>query len=160
MRKLRQLSKDATYHVTSKINRDENIFDEEEFKILFLDVVKRAKKKYDFELKNFSIMPNHIHFLLKPLNNSSLSRIMQWILSVFAVYYNKEKEYSGHVWKGRFFSKIIEDVKQLINTFRYISDNPVKAGLVARANDYRFGGLYQIKMRLYDLISKPSLKSY
>jgi putative transposase len=157
MRQPRLLKKGATYHITSKINRDENIFEEEEFKTLFLEVVKRAKGKYDFEIRNFSVIHDHIHLLMKPLKDSNLSRIMQWILSVFAVYYNKEKDYSGHVWKSRFFSKIMDDINQLLNTFRYISDNPVKAGFVAKANGYRFGGLYQIKMRIYDLISKPLL---
>jgi putative transposase len=158
MRKLRVLKKDATYHVVSKINRDENIFNEEEFKNLFLDVAKRAKGKYDFELRNFTVMDNHIHFLIKPLKDSNLSRIMQWILSVFAIYYNSEKKLSGHVWKSRFFSKIIDDIHQLLTTFKYISNNPVKSGMIEKSNEYKYGGLFYIKHKIFDLVSKPDLR--
>ena len=158
MRQPRQLEKGATYHVTGKINRDESIFDEEEFKSIFLEVVKRAKKKYDFEITNFCVMHNHIHFMIKPLGESSLSRIMQWILSVFAVIYNKAKGYSGHVWKGRFFSKILDSLAYFVNTFRYICNNPVAFGFVTNACDYKYGGLYHLKKKIYDIIKKSRNK--
>ena len=87
MRKPRILQEGATYHVTAKINRGEHIFESDEIKSLFMDIVKRAKKKYKFSIKNFVIMGNHIHFLVEP--KDCLSKVMQWILSVFAVYYNK-----------------------------------------------------------------------
>ena len=158
MRQPRQLEKGATYHVTGKINRDESIFDEEEFKSTLLEVLKRAKKKYDFEINNFCVMHNHIHFMIKPLGESSLSRIMQWILSVFAVIYNKAKGYSGHVWKGRFFSKIIDSLAYFVNTFRYICNNPVAFGFVTNACDYKYGGLYHLKKKIYDIIKKSGNK--
>ena len=94
MRKPRILQEDATYHITAKINRGEHLFESDETKSLFIDVVKRAKMKYKFSIKNFVIMDNHIHFLIEPKDN--LSRIMQWILSVFAVYYNKMYKLTGH----------------------------------------------------------------
>jgi len=58
-------------------------------KDLFIEVISRAKKKYDFSLDNFVIMGNHFHFLIKPGKKESLSKIMQWILSVFAMAYNR-----------------------------------------------------------------------
>ena len=60
------LQEGATYHVTAKINRGEHIFESDEIKNLFMDTVKRAKKKYKFSIKNFVIMNNHIHFLIEP----------------------------------------------------------------------------------------------
>ena len=157
MRSLRKLRKNATYHVTSKINRDENIFEEKEFAEIFLEVVRLAKNIYDFDLRNFCVMPDHIHFLIKPIKNSNLSRIMQWIKSVFAKIFNKRMNYSGHVWKGRFFSKIIEDVKQLVNTFLYIARNPVAAFIVKKATEYEFGGIYFMKRKDFDILSPPML---
>ena len=107
MRKPRQLKKGAKYHVSAKINRDEHIFEPDQIKYLFMEIVKRSKKKYKYSLENFVIMNNHIHFLIKPDENESLSKIMQWILSVFAIYYNKIHILKGHVWRSRLIIKHI-----------------------------------------------------
>ncbi len=91
MRHSRILSEGSWYHVYAKINRAECIFDNKGIKDLFLKVVLRAKTKarhpYKFEIANFCIMGNHIHFLIRPARGESLSKIMQWILSVFAIHY-------------------------------------------------------------------------
>ncbi|MDR2419691.1 MAG: transposase, partial [Treponema sp.] len=62
MRKHRQLLENATYHVTSKIDHDSMALQGTEVKQLFLDFVEQAKKKFRFELWNFMVMDNHIHF--------------------------------------------------------------------------------------------------
>ena len=54
-------------------------------KDLFLETVARAKRKYDFRIDNFCVMGNHFHMIVQPLNGVSLSAIMQWIMSVFAM---------------------------------------------------------------------------
>ena len=153
MRRPRILREGATYHVTAKINRGEHLFEPDEIKNLFMDVVKRAKKKYKFSIKNFVIMDNHIHFLIEPKDN--LSRIMQWILSVFAVYYNKMHKLTGHCWNFRFWSKIIDNIRQLFDTFSYISDNPVKSEIVKSAEEYRYGGFYHIIKSNFEIVDKP-----
>jgi putative transposase len=155
MRKPRILLDGGIYHVTAKINRGKFIFDSDEIKYLFLDIVKRAKKKYKFSLTNFVIMNNHVHFIIEPKEKESLSRIMQWILSVFAMYYNKIHKIGGHVWWGRFWSRILENIKQLFDTFRYISENPVKAEIVNTAEEYKFGGFFQILKGIFDIVEKP-----
>ncbi len=90
-------------------------------------------------------MGNHFHFILQPEKGENLSRIMQWILSRFATAYNKSSGYTGHVWGERFFSKIIHSLGELIHTFGYIDDNPVKAGLVYEACDWNYGALRQAR---------------
>ena len=159
MRQPRQLLKGAKYHVSAKINRGEHIFEPEQIKQLFMQIVERSKKKYKYLLENFTIMNNHIHFIIKPLEKESLSKIMQWILSVFARYYNKIHKLKGHVWQGRFWSKIIDNIKQLFDTFNYISDNPVKADMVKEAQDYKYGGLYYILKGIFDIVDNPDFNS-
>jgi putative transposase len=154
MRLRRKLKIGAKYHVSAKINRGEFIFADENFKILFLDTIKRAKKKYKFRIENFVIMDNHIHLLIQPLDNENLSKIMQWILSVFAIYFNKINKFSGHVWKGRFFSRIIEDIRQYIDTFNYISDNPIKSFLVRDTINYKYCGIYHLINKIKGIIEE------
>lgn len=108
---------------------------------LFLATLRRAKKKYHFQISNFSILGNHFHLIITPGREESLSVIMQWVLSVFAMAYNRKLGLTGHVWGERFYSKVIDGLKELIRTFEYIDENPVRAGLVARAEQWEYGGL-------------------
>lgn len=128
--------------MTARANRQEMIFDASEMKELFLSVVKRAKAKYAFRLENFCIMGNHFHFIIQPSKDESLSAIMRWILSVFAMAYNRRHGLTGHVWGQRFFSKIIANLRELLRAFEYIDDNPVRAGQVDDRRQWRWGGLW------------------
>jgi putative transposase len=155
MRKPREIYLNAEYHVAAKINRGEFAFESREVKELFLFIVKRAKKKYSFRLRDFVVMSNHIHFLIKPGEDVSLSRVMQWILSIFAVCYNKKFDLKGHVWQDRFKSKVIKSYRQLIATFKYICNNPVKVEMVETPKEYEYGGLWFIRNRQFDFIEPP-----
>ncbi len=94
--------------------------------------------------------------MLTPGKNSPLPKIMQWINSVFAKAYNKRTGQSGHVWKERYFSTIIETAKQFIEIFEYIIKHPLEAGLVQHAEDFRHSGLhYYIHKRKSIITEEP-----
>ena len=155
MRKRRELKTGASYHITARINRQEYLLQAVFIKKMFMIILKRAKIKYSFQIGNYCIMDNHIHFILKPLNGESLSAIMQWILSVFAQKYNRTFDLHGHVWYDRFKSKVIIDFRQYLHTFVYISNNPVKAGIVGFPGDYPFGGVFNLQKGMADLMERP-----
>ncbi|MDR3333350.1 MAG: transposase [Treponema sp.] len=142
MRKLRVLQNGATYHVSSKIDHDAMALKDVEVKRAFLDLVEIAKKKFSFKLWNFTVMDNHIHFLIKPGEEVSLSKIMQWIKCNFAKKWNKAHNTKGHLWGERFFSRIIKDEQDFERVSEYIDKNPVKAKLVKESKDWNFGGLF------------------
>jgi putative transposase len=152
MRKPRELREQAKYHVTARANRKEMILDSSRTKALFLGVVIRAKKRYSFRIDNFTVMGNHFHLIIQPGKNESLSRIMQWILSVFAQAYNGLHGLTGHVWGERFFSRIIRTVREYLSTFDYVDENPVKAGLVDFSGDWIFGGLFFRRRGIREII--------
>jgi len=156
MRKPRELEESARYHVTARANRKEMILDNGAMKELFLSVVKRAKAKYDFRLGNFCIMGNHFHFVIQPGEGESLSAIMRWILSVFAMAYNKIRGFMGHVWGCRFFSRIIGSLRELLQAFEYIDDNPVKANQVKDRRGWCWGGLWHNRTGCRDVVEMPS----
>jgi len=87
MRKLRLLKEGAKYHVSAKINKGEHIFEPDEIKKLFMNIVKRSKKKYKFSLYNFVVMNNHIHFIISRFNLYLL------IFSSFLANSNSKKSY-------------------------------------------------------------------
>jgi putative transposase len=142
--------------VTARANRKEMILDSIDMKELFLSVVKRAKGRYDFRLENFVVMGNHFHFIIQPARGESLSAIMRWILSVFAMAYNRIKGVSGHVWGCRFFSRIIGNLRALLSVHGYIDDNPVKAGQLDDRRRWPWGGLWHHRTGRFDLVEPSS----
>ena len=157
MRQIRLLELNAIYHVTARINRGEFIFNDVPMRTLFLDYVKRVKKKYSFAIYNFCVMGNHIHFVIRPDKGSSLSNIMQWLLGNYAKGWNKVHNVKGHLWGDRFFSKIIRTLRSFMRVFEYICQNPVKAGLVERAEWWEFGGVCHYKKGEVGILDIPPL---
>ncbi|MDR0635623.1 MAG: transposase, partial [Treponema sp.] len=89
MRTLRELRDGVIYYVISEINRYEMDLKSAEIKAMFLIFIKKAKKKYPFQLVSFCIMDNCIHLIIKPAQGQCLSDIMQWLKGNFARYWNK-----------------------------------------------------------------------
>ena len=97
-------------------------------------------------------MGNHIHLLIKPGPGASLSKIMQWILGVFAQLWNKKHGLFGHLWGDRFFSRIILGILDFLKVFLYIDNNPVIAGLAKHPDQWEYGGLWHYKKGITDII--------
>ena len=153
MRQPRKLVNGGRYHVIARANRKEMILDSATMKDLFLKTVARAKKKYDFRVENFCIMGNHFHMIVQPINGASLSAIMRWIMSVFAMAWNRIHHQTGHVWGSRFFSRLIASLPEFLQVFRYIDANPVKACQVDRAYEWPYSGLWHLQRGLHDVVS-------
>jgi len=160
MRQPRYLVQNAEYHVTARANRQEFIFEPREIKLLFIEIIKKAKTKYNFRFRNFDIMDNHVHLILQPLKDESLSKIMQWILSVFAVRFNKKYGYKGHVFYDRFKSKVIESFSQFLATFLYVANNPVRARIVDHPLDHEFNGVTFYKKKCGEGLLDPPDQSF
>lgn len=158
MRKKRILCEGARYHVSARINNKELFLETPAFKFLMEHVIARAKKKYNFRIENYVIMNNHFHLIIIPREKESLSRIMQWILSVFAMDYNRLTGHSGHVWGERFFSLILQTFMQYIRTSLYIDNNPLVAGLSDYLGEWPFSALFYKKNNLHsDLLDSMTL---
>jgi putative transposase len=151
MRRPRILQDGALYHVTARANRKEMILDSDEIKELFLEVLQRAKGKYAFRLENFCIMGNHFHLMVRPEGTTNLSRLMQWIMSVFAMAYNRIHGLVGHVWGSRFFSRIVSGLKDFLRMFAYIDENPVEANRIEDKRAWRYGALWQRRNGILEL---------
>ncbi len=96
-----------------------------------------AGKKY--ELIAWVIMPNHVHILVRPLPDVELDEIMHSIKSYTAHEANKILERSGQFWQPESFDRYIRNQKHFLSVIRYIENNPVKAGLCLRPEDWPFG---------------------
>jgi len=100
-------------------------------------------------------MNNHAHFLLETDYNKKMSQLMQKVNSIYAKYYNyKEGERVGYVFRDRFLSEPITDLRYLIQCIKYIHQNPVKAHMVRRCEDYKYSSYKNFLNKDISRISK------
>ncbi len=96
-----------------------------------------------YKLFSWVIMPNHIHFLLKPLNDWELEKILHSFKSFTALESNKILKRGGSFWMREYFDRRIRDYEHFQKAFRYIENNPVKAGLCKNPGDWKFSSAYK-----------------
>ena len=87
------------------------------------------------------MLPNHFHLALWPLGDGDLGRWMHWLLTAHVRRYQRHYHSTGHVWQGRFKAFPIQEDEHLLVALRYIERNPLRAGLVERAEDWSWSSL-------------------
>jgi len=114
-------------HVMVRGNNRETIFFTDEDRRMYLDWLREAAKQFACAVHAFALMPNHVHLLLTPQNEDSLSKTMQSLGRRYAQYFNQKQNRSGTIWEGRYRSSLI-DPDYFLRCQRYIELNPVRAG--------------------------------
>jgi REP element-mobilizing transposase RayT len=100
-----------------------------------LDLLGRTSARFELVCHAWCFLPNHFHLLLtSQLGN--LSRAMHWFGTCTAHSFNHRHERSGHLYQGRFGSKVVEDDAYLLELARYLPLNPVRAGLCSSPEDW------------------------
>jgi REP element-mobilizing transposase RayT len=142
MRKPRMLQAGATYHVTVQVNRGTFDIKSKADKDLLRSVIAKVNERHPFTLVNFCFMDNHLHLFIKPEADTSLSLLMCVLLSTYTKRWNKRHGKTGHLWRARFFSRIVTEKDDFVNVMKYIDENPVKAHMVSDAREWRYSGLW------------------
>lgn len=141
-RPLRLASETQIYHVMARGNRRTVIFHDKEDKKRFINIILNKKKEDSFRLFAYCIMDNHYHLLIKE-ENEELATIMKMINSSYATYYNDKYEGIGHVFQDRYRSEPVSNDEYLLGVTRYIHNNPKKAGIINRLQDYPWSSYEQ-----------------
>ncbi|MFA9560652.1 transposase [Evansella sp. AB-rgal1] len=125
----RKKSSNGVYHIMLRgINR-QTIFEDDEDKAKFLETLAKYKIKSCFELYSYCLMDNHVHLLLKEIEEP-LATIIKRISSSYVYWYNRKYRRCGHLFQDRYKSENVESDSYFITALRYIHQNPLKAGLV------------------------------
>ena len=132
----------ATYHVMSRGNRRGPLFLEESDYLSFLGYMSLVKHIYPFRIHSCCLMTNHFHVLMETLDDS-LSKIMQKVLYLYSVDFNRKYHYTGHVFESRYTACLIEDDRYFLEVSRYIHLNPVKAAMVTEPQAYEYSSYCQ-----------------
>jgi putative transposase len=132
----RLLIEKAFYHLITRGNQQQAVFLLERDYQKFISSLRKYKKKYRFLLYGFCLMPNHVHLVGEPLEIKNLSKFMQCLNRSYTAYFNKRYDKVGHLWQGRFKSKVIVKDRYVLDCIQYIEFNPVRANIVKSAANY------------------------
>ncbi|WNF37361.1 transposase [Bacillaceae bacterium IKA-2] len=127
----------ASYHITARGNRRTALFEGKQDYLMYLAILEDVRSIYPFTLHAYCLMTNHIHLQLQT-KNVHIKEIMKELHSRYAVWFNKEHHYTGHLFQGRYGANVIDTDAYYVEVSRYIHLNPVEANMVHRPQDYRW----------------------
>lgn len=139
-RPLRPTSADVVYHVLNRANARKTLFEDEADYVAFERVLSQACDRVSMRLLAYCVMPNHWHLILWPRQERDLSRFMNWLTLTHTQRWHQHRHTvgDGHVYQGRFKSFPVETNEYVLTVCRYVERNPVRAGLVERAEQWRW----------------------
>jgi len=126
---------DCPHHIIQRGNRRLRVFFSDEDKAFYLTLIKRQAEKHRLAIWAFCLMDNHVHFAAVPKDKDSFARGFGGAHMKYTHAINAREDWKGYLWQGRFISYPL-DGPYLFAAVRYIERNPVRAGLVRRAEEY------------------------
>jgi putative transposase len=143
-----------TFFISSRTFAGKPLFQTDRIASLFIDVLKAYTLAGKFKVREFVVMPNHVHLLITVSGDMSIEKAVQMIKGGFSYRAKKEIGIAGEIWQRGFSDVRVKDEASFVEHRSYIYENPVKAGLVIRADQYPYGSLYFRKLKMQGL--KPN----
>lgn len=120
----------AVYHVTSRGDRREPIFEDDTDRAGLLTVLGQGLQRFDACALAYCLMGNHYHFVLHT-RQANLSQLMRHVNGVYTQAFNRRHGKVGHLFQGRFKAILVDQDAYLLEVCRYVELNPVRAGMVS-----------------------------
>jgi len=127
----------ATYHVTTRGNRKQEIFTDPRDRLRFLQLLEQVVELLGWHCHAYCLMTNHYHLLVQTLE-ADISQGMQRLNGAYAKSFNWRHGYEGHLFERRFHDELVEGHAHLLELTRYIVLNPVRAGIVGTAERWQW----------------------
>jgi putative transposase len=138
-RRPRLFAAGVLYHVIVRGNQRQKTFTAESDYQAYIERLARYRKKYDYVLHAYCLMPNHVHLLVES-SAHPLAKLMQGLQQSYSQYFNRKHRKTGHVFEGRYKAILCQKDEYLLQLIRYIHLNPVRAGMVRSPERYRYSG--------------------
>lgn len=136
-RAARRSSGTEVYHVMLRGVNRQQIFGDDEDNERFLSILKICKTASCFELYGYCLMGNHVHLLIKT-NVEDIGQVIKRIGVRYVYWFNLKYRRVGHLFQDRFKSEPVENDSYILSVLRYIHQNPVKAGICSKPDDYKW----------------------
>jgi putative transposase len=133
------------YHVWNRANGRQGIFEKVEDYKAFDRVLMAAHERVAMRTLAYCVMPNHWHLVLWPRRDGDLSRFMGWLTLTHTQRWHAHHHTAGtgHLYQGRFKSFPVQNDNHMLTVCRYVERNPLRAGLVVRAEEWRWSSLWR-----------------
>jgi len=131
------------YHALNRAHGRARIFRKQADFAAFEQILAAGLERYAVRLFAYQLMPNHWHLVLRPERDGQMSQFLRWVTATHTMRYHAHYHTSGqgHVYQGRFKSFPIQEDGHFLAVARYVERNALRAGLVERAEDWRWGSL-------------------
>lgn len=135
------------YHVLNRANGRRTIFEQDGDYLAFERVLAEVQKRIPMRILAWCLMPNHWHLLLWPLQDADLSSYVGRVSLTHAQRWHAHRASAGtgHLYQGRFKSFLVQDDVHFLTVCRYVEANALRASLVRRAEDWRWGSLWRLQ---------------
>ncbi len=130
-------------HVIQRGNNRQVCFTSDEDCVAYIGWLKEYAAKYEVDVHAWVLMTNHVHLLCTPRQEGAVSRLMQSLGRRYVRYFNHEYGRTGTLWEGRYKSCLVQAETYLLEVYRYIELNPVRANMVRDPGDFAWSS-YQI----------------
>ena len=131
----RVIAEGLPHHVTQRGNARRVVFESDADRVVYVHLLRHYSVLHQCILVGYCLMSNHVHLIAVPMRADSLPLVLRNVHGRYATYLNGRQGASGHVWQGRYFSCPL-DGRHLWAALRYVERNPVRAGMVARPEEY------------------------
>lgn len=129
------------HHVTQRGNRRQKTFFCEEDYLAYLELLVDAKNEAGVEIWAYCLMPNHVHLVIVPQEESSLAAFFGRAHRRYTRRINFREDWRGHLWQERFHSFIMDE-QHLLAAVRYTELNPVRAGLCVDPREWPWSSVH------------------
>ena len=131
------------YHALNRANARATVFHTPEDYDAFERILAEGLDRQPCRILAYQLMPNHWHLVLQPTEDGGMSNFLRWVslTHTMRLHAHRGTGGQGHVYQGRFKSFPIQDDGHFLVVCRYVERNALRAGLVQRAEDWRWGSL-------------------
>ncbi len=125
------------YHITSRGDRRENIYDNDEDRKKWLENLGNTCRRFNWRCHAYCLMDNHYHIVIETAE-ANLSKGMRQLNGVYTQYYNRQHGRVGHVFQGRYKGILVERDEYLLELARYVVLNPIRANMIKNIEDWKW----------------------
>jgi len=123
------------HHITQRGNRGEDVFHSDQQRHRYLELLREYAAVRGLAIRAYCLMTNHVHLIAVPADAEALAAVLKPVHLRYTQEYNRRLGLRGVLWQGRFYSCLLEG-DHYWSAVRYVERNPVRAGLVRRAEEY------------------------
>ncbi len=153
----RFIAEGVPVHVVNRGNERRAIFSDLTDYDAFLRFMSEAGDRFAVDVDGYCLMPNHIHLVLRQREAGAVSAYLHLVQTLSAMRFREGTSTAGlgHVFQRRFWSCAVPDEGAYVRLLRYVEANALRAGLVGRAEDWRWGSLWERVTGARRLLAQP-----